>query len=147
VSDYIEQYSHEIKPADAGLKPQPASYGFDKANGVDKSHVLTIDELPKHDNKLSPRGVTYIDELGFLPAQHGQIKPPNKNWYQSKTIWFNLIVTAATLATSATPSLEMHMTPEVYGAIASGVAFINALLRIVTGKPIKGSEKLGGGNG
>lgn len=65
--------------------------------------------------------------------------PEPKHWYQSKTIWFNLIISAMTLATAATPSLEAMMTPEVYGVLASGVAFINAILRLVTGKPIKGS--------
>lgn len=49
-----------------------------------------------------------------------------------------------TLATAATPSLEALMTPEVYGVLATGVAFINAILRLVTGKPIKGSGKVGG---
>lgn len=61
-----------------------------------------------------------------------------KHWYESKTIWFNLIITAMTLATAATPSLEALMTPEVYGVLATGVAFINAILRLLTGKPIKG---------
>ena len=67
-----------------------------------------------------------------------------KHWYESKTIWFNLIITAMTLATAATPSLEALMTPEVYGVLATGVAFINAILRLVTGKPIKSSGKVGG---
>lgn len=70
--------------------------------------------------------------------------PEPKHWYQSKTIWFNLIITAMTLATAATPDLEAMMTPEVYGVLATGVAFINAILRLLTGKPIKGSDKVGG---
>lgn len=71
-----------------------------------------------------------------------QPMPPNepKAWYESKTIWFNLIIAAMTMATAATPSLEALMTPEVYGVLASGVAFINAILRLITGKPIKGSK-------
>lgn len=71
----------------------------------------------------------------------------SKCWYKSKTIWFNIIVAAMTMATAATPSLEPLMTAEVYGVLASGVAFINAILRLVTGKPITGSKKIGGGNG
>lgn len=125
-------------------KLQPSGhFGVDKASGADKSvtHQLTIDELPKHDNGLD-KGLVYTDEASFLPAQYGQVKAEPKHWYQSKTIWFNLIVTAATLASSATPALEQHMSAEVYGVIASGVSFINAILRLLTGKPIKG-----GGNG
>lgn len=101
------------------------------------THQLTIDELPKHTNSLDIQGTS-----NYLPAQYGQVKAEPKHWYQSKTIWFNLIITAMTLATSATPSLETLMTPEVYGVLATGVAFINAILRLLTGKPIKG-----GGNG
>ena len=74
----------------------------------------------------------------FMPT------PEPKPWYESKTIWFNLIIAAMTMATAATPSLEPLMTPEVYGVLATGVAFINAILRLVTGKPIKGSEKVDG---
>ncbi|MGP5167358.1 hypothetical protein ACTXJ2_08370 [Psychrobacter alimentarius] len=121
-------------------KQKPSGqFGVDKASGADKSvtHQLTIDELPKHTNSLDIQGTG-----NYLPAQYGQVKAEPKHWYQSKTIWFNLIVTAATLASSATPALEQHMSAEVYGVIASGVSFVNAILRLVTGKPIKG-----GGNG
>ena len=121
-------------------KLKPSGYfGLDKASGSDESATrqLTIDELPKHTNSLD------VPDMGnYLPAQYGQVKTEPKHWYQSKTIWFNLIVTAATLASSATPALEQYMSAEVYGVIASGVSFINAILRLVTGKPIKG-----GGNG
>jgi len=68
--------------------------------------------------------------------------PEPKHWYQSKMIWFNLIIGAAAIATSATPSLEQHMSPEGYAVLLATVNFINALLRLVTGQPIKG-----GGNG
>lgn len=77
-------------------------------------------------------------------TNHPMPSPKPKYWYTSKTIWFNLIVASMTMATAATPSLEALMTPEVYGVLATGVAFINAILRLITGKPIKGSEKVGG---
>ena len=113
-----------------------AYFGVDMAIGADegRTHQLTIDELPKHSNSLEPHNTAYL-----LPPQ-----PEPKPWYASKTIWFNLIIAAMTMATAATPSLEPLMTPEVYGVLATGVAFINAILRLVTGKPIKGSEKAGG---
>lgn len=66
-----------------------------------------------------------------------QPKPDAKHWYQSKTIWFNAIIVAVGLATSATPALEQYMSAEMYGVIASFVAFINAVLRLATGQPIK----------
>lgn len=63
--------------------------------------------------------------------------PKPKHWYESKTIWFNAIVVAVGLATSATPALEQYMSAEMYGVIASFVAFVNAILRLATGQPIK----------
>ena len=78
------------------------------------------------------------DTANLLPTP-----PEPKAWYVSKTIWFNLIIAAMTMATAATPSLEALMTPEVYGVLATGVAFINAILRLLTGKPIKGSSANG----
>lgn len=66
------------------------------------------------------------------------MKQNSKHWYQSKTIWFNTVVIAVSLATAATPAIEQHLSPEVYGVVASGVAFVNAILRLVTCKKIKG---------
>lgn len=115
------QYSHEIDNAglsgNAGLKPQPTQ----------------------------SKPIVYIDEEGFLPVQYGQVQPKGKHWWESKTIWFNLIIVAVGLATSATPALEQYMSAEMYGVIASFVAFINAVLRVATGQPIKTPSNMGGG--
>ncbi|WP_201594827.1 hypothetical protein [Psychrobacter fulvigenes] len=119
-----DDYSDDVG---AGLKAQPTRY----------EHVLSVDELPKHDNSYEPRGVQYVDDAGFFIAQTGKVTPPPKQWYESKTIWFNAIVVAVSLATSATPALESFMSAEVYAVIASFVAFVNAVLRLVTGRPIK----------
>lgn len=100
-------------------------------------HELSINDLPEHGNGYKPRGVQYIDEAGFLLPQYGQVTPPEKHWYESKVIWFNAIVIAVGLATSATPALESFMSAEMYAVIATFVAFINAVLRLVTGQPIK----------
>lgn len=110
----------------AGVETQPTGNNPDQ---------LSVDELPKHDNgypsKLS--SAIYFDEAGFLPEP----KPKAKHWYQSKTIWFNAIIVAVGLATSATPALESYMSAEMYGVLASFVAFVNAVLRLATGQPIK----------
>lgn len=82
------------------------------------------------------------DTAGYAVANSPYAPPPEpkpdaKHWYESKTIWFNAIVVAVGLATSATPALEQYMSAEMYGVIASFVAFVNAVLRLVTGQPIK----------
>ncbi|AOY43451.1 MULTISPECIES: hypothetical protein [unclassified Psychrobacter] len=110
----------------------PRHFGTDEASGADESHVLTIDDLPKHDN-----GYKSFDMTKFLSDSDYGSTPPEKHWYESKVIWFNAIVIAVGLATSATPALEQYMSAEMYGVIATFVAFINAVLRLVTGQPIK----------
>ncbi len=115
----------------------PRYLKVDEASGEDESRALTIDDLPKHDDGYKPRGVQYVNQAGFVQAQTGKVTPPPKHWYESKTIWFNAIVIAVGLATSATPALESFMSAEVYAVIATFVAFINAVLRLVTGQPIK----------
>ncbi len=119
-------------PDDAGRSAEPTRY----------EHELSVDDLPKHNNDYKPRGVRYIDDASssddrYMTAVSGQVTPPEKHWYESKTIWFNAIVVAVGLATSATPALEQYMSAEMYGVIASFVAFINAVLRLATGQPIK----------
>lgn len=134
MNEHQQALMRALSSGDSGLKAQPTRFGVDEASGADESyeHQLTIDELPKHGN-----GLVYLDEAGFLPAQYGQVTPPEKHWYESKVIWFNSIVIAVGLATSATPALESYMSAEMYGVIATFVAFINAVLRLVTGQPIK----------
>ncbi|WP_413190167.1 hypothetical protein [Psychrobacter sp. AT9] len=124
MSEHQQALMRALSSGDSGLKAQPTA--------------LTPDELPKHSNRL-----VYLDDAGFLPAQYGQVTPPPKHWYESKTIWFNAIVIAVGLATSATPALESYMSAEMYGVIASFVAFVNAILRLATGQPIKGGVTRG----
>lgn len=61
---------------------------------------------------------------------------PVKHWWESKVIWFNVMVIAATLATSATPALEQYMSPESYTLLTSIVGVVNAVLRFGTSKGI-----------
>ena len=82
-----------------------------------------------------------LNDVTQQSATTTPIPPDNedaKHWYESKTIWFNMIFIAASLATAATPALEQYMSAETYSVLASGVAFINAVLRLATGQPIKG---------
>lgn len=58
-----------------------------------------------------------------------------KKWYQSKTIWFNVLAIAGAIFTMASEQLSQ-------GA-GTGVILINAgniLLRFVTNKPLEGDN-------
>ena len=88
-----------------------------------------------HDNdtpKLPP-----LVEGEPLVMQVGEIAPPEKHWYQSKTIWFNLLVIVFGVIAEITPALEQHMSADVYAVLATFVSFINAVMRLSTAQAIK----------
>ncbi|WP_131669813.1 hypothetical protein [Psychrobacter pygoscelis] len=101
------------------------------------SHELEIPPNPPLGKGGTPPVRPFIEKR--------EVKPPNdsKHWYQSKTIWFNLIFILASLLTTVAPTLEQYTSAEMYGVLATAVALINALLRLITDQPIK----QGGGRG
>lgn len=66
-----------------------------------------------------------------------------KPWYQSKTLWVNLIILALALIDAGTGNdwVAQHVSesPRVAQAVAGMVAVLNLALRLLTGKPIEGS--------
>ena len=59
----------------------------------------------------------------------------SKAWYQSKTIWMNLLAFAATMATVF--GFDLGLTPEAQAEIVAGImAVVNIVLRFVTTKPV-----------
>lgn len=74
--------------------------------------------------RLLPRITSTVEQL--------QVKA----WWQSKTIWLNLIVTAAAVA-AAIGGARFDVPPDAAAAIAGGVvAVINIGLRVLTKKPV-----------
>lgn len=59
-----------------------------------------------------------------------------KKWYQSKTVWANILAAVATLA--GVFGLDLGLTPEVQAQIVGGImAVVNIVLRFVTKDAIK----------
>lgn len=59
-----------------------------------------------------------------------------KAWWQSKTIWFNLV-----MAVLASLEATFHLLQPVFGSVLYGfgavfVAVVNAALRVVTSQPV-----------
>lgn len=74
--------------------------------------------------RLLPRITSTVDQL--------QVKA----WWQSKTVWVNLIVTAAAVAV-AIGGARFDVPPDAAAAIAGGVvAVINIGLRLFAKKPV-----------
>ena len=58
-----------------------------------------------------------------------------KKWYESKTLWANIIAGAATIATVF--GVDLGLTPETQAELVAGVmVLVNIMLRFVTSQPI-----------
>ena len=55
-----------------------------------------------------------------------------KAWYQSKTLWVNIIVAALAALEAGTRVLQPFLPANFYALVAVGLPVINAVLRIVT---------------
>lgn len=75
----------------------------------------------------------------YVEPQVGQVTAEPKPWYKSKTLWFNTVVAAVGIATSATPYIEAVTDPATFGFITAGIALANSVLRFVTKQPITGA--------
>ena len=58
-----------------------------------------------------------------------------KPWYQSKTVWFNVITVGGAVLTGAVgllPTLQFMMTPQQYALTFMAVGIVNIILRSLT---------------
>ena len=55
-----------------------------------------------------------------------------KPWYQSKTIWLNIIVAALASLEAVTGLLQPIVAANFYAVVAVGLPVLNAVLRIIT---------------
>lgn len=55
-----------------------------------------------------------------------------KAWYQSKTLWVNIIVAALAALEAGTGVLQPFLPANFYAIVAVGLPVVNAILRIVT---------------
>lgn len=60
-----------------------------------------------------------------------------KEWYKSKTMWFNLAVGVAAGMPMALPILQSLLTPGVYLIAMFIVAIVNIVLRTITEQGLK----------
>ena len=80
-----------------------------------------------------------------LPALRGiWAQTRGKDWYRSKTIVGNVLLSAAGVAAAVT-GVRIDMTPEQAAALAAGiVAAVNIALRCVTHEPVRLRRPPGG---
>lgn len=63
-----------------------------------------------------------------------------KHWWQSKTIWFNVAIAVGVAVDANMGLLRDQLSPGVYVALASGIAGVNVLLRMITSQAIGGND-------
>ena len=61
---------------------------------------------------------------------------PAKPWWESKTIWLNIVVGTIGVVEASSDVLKGIVPPEVMGGILVGAAMLNVVLRSVTGQPV-----------
>lgn len=61
----------------------------------------------------------------------------NKKWWQSKTLWFNIAMAAATTAEASFGLLQPVLPGNEYASLAFVLAIGNAMLRIISTQGIE----------
>ena len=67
----------------------------------------------------------------------------NKKWYQSKTVWFNILTIGGAVASGlggSLPALGPVLPVEVYQYLLFAVGTLNVALRAITTGPINWSD-------
>lgn len=60
-----------------------------------------------------------------------------KNWYESKTVWANVIIAALGIASEISQIFPISQNPKVWITVTT---VLNIALRLITGQPI-GTQK------
>lgn len=60
-----------------------------------------------------------------------------KQWWQSKVVWFNVIVAIGTAAEASLHVIADNFSPEVYFGLILSVSAVNVVLRFVTSAGIQ----------
>ena len=66
-----------------------------------------------------------------------------KQWYRSKTVWFNILTIGGAVLDGVLglmPSVQSFMAPEVYPFVMLAVGVVNVVLRAATTGPIDWRE-------
>ena len=63
-------------------------------------------------------------------------KKQPKPWWESKTIWLNVLVGVVGVVEAATDALKPVLPPETLGGLVTAVALANVVLRTVTKTPV-----------
>lgn len=69
-----------------------------------------------------------------------EVSSTSKNWKQSKTMWFNIGVTAVGVSQAVLPFAQPFVNPRVFGLLTTGIGIANMALRAATSDEIRGND-------
>lgn len=64
----------------------------------------------------------------------------SKHWLRSKTMWFNIGVTAIGVSQAVLPFAQPFVNPRVFGLLTTGIGIANMALRAATSDEIRGND-------
>lgn len=64
----------------------------------------------------------------------------SKHWLRSKTMWFNIGVTAIGVSQAVLPFAQPFVNPRVFGLLTTGIGIANMALRATTSDEIRGND-------
>ena len=64
----------------------------------------------------------------------------SKHWLRSKTMWFNIGVTAVGVSQAVLPFAQPFVNPRVFGLLTTGIGIANMALRAATSDEIRGND-------
>lgn len=64
----------------------------------------------------------------------------SKHWLRSKTMWFNIGVTAVGVSQAVLPFAQPFVNPRIFGLLTTGIGIANMALRAATSDEIRGND-------
>ena len=86
-------------------------------------------------NTQQPLSEQYQDEKIWAETEN-----TSKHWLRSKTMWFNIGVTAIGVSQAVLPFAQPFVNPRVFGLLTTGIGIANMALRAATSDEIRGND-------
>lgn len=87
-----------------------------------------------HESLDQPTNEAYQDQIWT------EVSNTSKPWYQSKTILFNIGVTAIGVSQAVLPFAQPFVKPRTFGLLTTAIGVANMALRGITHDEIRGND-------
>ena len=103
---------------------------------TDRHQTDGVLEQPSKEDYQEPfANEQYKDEQIWAETEN-----TSKHWQRSKTMWFNIGVTAIGVSQAVLPFAQPFVNPRVFGLLTTGIGIANMALRAATSDEIRGND-------